>query len=364
MKIFSITGARPQFIKLAPLSRSIEAFNQYNDRPAGKIDHTLLHSGQHFDRNMSDLFFEELDIPEPNYHLMVNSLSHGSMTGRMLENIEKILLKEMPDIVVVFGDTNTTIAGALAASKLHIPVAHIEAGLRSFNKAMPEEINRVLTDHMSSLLFCPTLQSVKNLEKENLSEGVHHVGDIMYDMNLMIHHLLEEPARVNNDYFEKDTYYLATLHRAENTDNQERLISILEALIELNQNKRVVLPLHPRTRQLLCRYKLNDLIQNLTVLEPVSYLQMMQLEKHASCILTDSGGVQKEAYFHSVPCVTLRDETEWTETVKHGWNIIAGHRAEDILQAVNASKQGTPIHEYGDGSATKKILDQIIDFLK
>lgn len=331
MKLLDIVGARPQFIKVGPILRAIAKHNR--EHPQRAIHEVLVHTGQHYDYTMSRVFFEELELKEPDYHLGVGSGTHGSQTGEMLKRIEDVLLKEKPDLVMVYGDTNSTLAGALAAAKLHIPVAHVEAGLRSFNKTMPEEINRVLTDHISDLLFCPTQTAVENLEREGITKGVHLVGDVMYDSVLYNVQLAEKRSEIlERLHLQPKGYALATVHRAENTDHPERLRSIFQALETIAADGLpVVVPLHPRTRKRLSA--LNLPFNRLQIIEPVSYLEMLLLEKSAKIILTDSGGVQKEAFFFKVPCVTVRDETEWVETVELGWNVLVGCDPERIVEA-------------------------------
>jgi len=358
IKIITIVGARPQFIKAAPVSRAVIEHN----KAAGeqRIEEIILHSGQHFDEKMSEVFFKELNIPAPQYNLGVQGGSHGAMTGRMLERIEAVLLKENPDLVIVYGDTNTTLAGALAASKLNIKIAHIEAGLRSWNKQMPEEINRILTDHLSAFLFCPTFQAVENLKKEGIQKNVFHSGDVMFDAALLAASLSDKHNLIlKKTGLQKGAYFLATLHRAENTDNEIRLKSILSALNELSVQKPVVLPIHPRTIKKIRAFGLESLTPNLKIIDPVSFLEMVALEKNAALILTDSGGVQKEAYFHGIPCITLRDETEWIETIETGWNILAGCDVNKILKACQKRSKGTPILEYGTGNASQKIINTL-----
>ena len=325
MKLVTIIGARPQFIKAATVSRAIAEHNNSLTNDQEPITEVLVHTGQHYDENMSDVFFEELDIPQPNYHLGIGSASHGAQTGRMLEEIEKVLLKEEPDRVLVYGDTNSTLAGALAAVKLHIPVAHVEAGLRSFNQRMPEEINRVLTDHIADMLFAPTQTAVDNLKNEGISEDkIFLVGDVMYDAALYYSKRAAEKSSILERYhLQTRQYILATIHRAENTDDPVRLRAIFEGLSQVAEEIPIVLPLHPRTRVALIREGLYEMvIQSLVVISPVGYLDMVMLEKNARLVVTDSGGVQKEAYFYEVPCVTLRRETEWVELVETGWNIL------------------------------------------
>ena len=374
LSLTTIVGARPQFIKAAAVSRAIAAFN---DRSTDvRIDERIVHTGQHYDRRMSQVFFDELQIPRPAVNLEVGSGPHGRQTGLMLERIEAYLLETRPDWVLVYGDTNSTLAGALAAAKLHIPVAHIEAGLRSFNRRMPEELNRVLTDHVSDLLLCPTAQAVTNLAAEGITRGVHQVGDVMYDSVLFHARQAEERSDILSRLgLSPKQYYLATLHRAENTDDGARLDGIFTALQRCAYP--VVLPLHPRTRQVLGD-RLAAADDRIVLTDPVPYLDMLMLEKHARIILTDSGGVQKEAYWMGVPCVTLRDETEWTELVESGWNFLAGADAAAIQAAVERyESQRTPDERcttnqaqsttdeaqglYGDGESASRIARLLAD---
>jgi UDP-GlcNAc3NAcA epimerase len=344
MKIVTVIGARPQFIKAAVISRTIQ------EKYSSAIEEYLVHTGQHYDRNMSRIFFDQMKIPEPNINLEIGGGSHGQMTGRMLEGIEKVLVDQTPDYLLVYGDTNSTLAGALAASKLNIPVAHIEAGLRSFNKRMPEEQNRVLTDHISSKLFCPTQTAVANLAAEGITEGVHHTGDIMYDASLFYRSLHYEPT-VNTP----DDFFLITLHRAENTDDPERLRSIVEALNEYTELPGV-LPLHPRTKKMLEQNNLH-FADHLQVIDPIGFLDMIKLEDNCRFIVTDSGGVQKEAYFFQKPCITLRDQTEWVETVTAGANIVVGADKAAISAALNfppAPRRWPDL--YGTGETGEDIL--------
>lgn len=360
MKIITIIGARPQFVKAAMVSQAIPEHNRKH--PDRSIRELILHTGQHYDENMSNIFFREMNIPEPSWMLSCGTGSHGEMTGRMMIEIEKILLEENPDYVLVYGDTNSTLAGALTAGKLHIPVVHIEAGLRSFNRSMPEEINRVLTDHISTLLCCPTYTAIRNLNREGIHEGVHHVGDVMYDAALLFGRLADTSSDILNRLnLNRKSFYLCTVHRAENTDNPERLFQITEALKEAGQTDfPVVLPLHPRTKQYLKKYNYLEELQKhpgMLLTSPLSFLDMVMLEKHADTILTDSGGVQKEAYFQHTPCVTLREETEWIETVDAGWNQIAGYKTTNILQCLaNRPETRTEILEYGSGNAAGTII--------
>ena len=356
MKLLTVVGARPQFIKASAVSRAIQA---ENFRGAG-LREVIVHTGQHFDANMSKVFFEELSIPEPDYHLGIASISHGAMTGRMLEAIESVVPKEKPDVMLVYGDTNSTLAGALAAAKLHVPVAHVEAGLRSFNKRMPEEVNRILTDHVSELLFCPTQTAVDNLGNEGITGGVHLVGDVMYDVTLHYRDLAAERHCLEKWGVSEKGYALCTVHRAENTDDPARLQGILGALRDIAVEIPVIMPLHPRTRKIIEGMGQPETLRGLTVLEPLSYLEMLRLEMSARGILTDSGGVQKEAFFHRVPCITLRDETEWVETVEMGWNVLAGAGRETIVRAwQDARPRNESGSVYGDGDAAEKIVECI-----
>jgi len=387
MKIVTIVGARPQFIKAASVSRAIQAFNEkgsLTDRLSSKkkIREIFVHTGQHYDDLLDRVFFEELELPKPDYHLGVGSGSHARQTGVMMERIETVLEREKPEFVVVYGDTNSTLAGALAAAKLNIPVAHVEAGLRSYKRTMPEEINRLLTDHLSTLLFCPTAQAVRNLLKEGIKNGrttiVKKVGDVMYDSILYYSKLAGEKSTILKDLglslslglftpnskLQTPNYYLATLHRAENTDDPRRLESILRALSEIGKKLPVVLPLHPRTRKMIKDYDLFPKSKGIRLIEPVSYLNMLNLEKNAKAILTDSGGVQKEAYWLKVPCFTLREETEWVETVRGGWNVLVGTRVKRILEEMNQAERRKRIKKgvniFGNGRASEKIVQILV----
>jgi len=348
LKIVTILGARPQFIKAGTVSREIA---KYDD-----LEEIIVHTGQHYNANMSDVFFDEMKIPKPHYYLNINGLSHGAMTGQMLEKIEEVLLKEKPDWVLVYGDTNSTLAGALAASKLHIKVAHIEAGLRSFNMQMPEEINRILTDRVSTVLFCPTDTAVDNLQKEgydNLDCKIVKSGDVMQDGALFYKDLAVKPNVVL-----KNEYILCTIHRAENTDDLDRLKNIIDALNEISLGKQIVLPLHPRTKAILEK---NAIKVNFTIIEPVGYLEMVYLIKNASMIMTDSGGLQKEAFFFEKPCITLRDETEWVELIKNNFNVLAGANKEVILDLYKNHKfhHDFDMNLYGGGRASEKIVEHM-----
>jgi len=363
MKIVSIVGARPQFIKAAPVSRAIRDHNEKEKNP--RIKEFLLHTGQHYDHGMSQVFFDELGLAEPDLNLGVGSGSHGRQTGQMLMGIEEVLLKEKPDYVMVYGDTNSTLAGALAAVKLHIPVAHVEAGLRSFNREMPEEHNRVVADHCSDLLFCPTQTAVGNLAREGVVNGVHLVGDTMYDAVLQFAALAKKRSTILEDLkLEPKNYLLTTIHRPYNTDIPENLQNILVAFAQIGEE--IVFPVHPRTRKKIA--ELEDRFQhgltNIKMIEPVGYLDMLVLEENARLLLTDSGGMQKEAYFFGVPCITLRPETEWVETVETGWNVLSGTAVRTILeayeQATNAPPKSRP-HLYGDGKAGQEVLQHLIE---
>jgi len=364
IKIVTVVGARPQFIKAATVSRVIRSNH------GGEIDEILLHTGQHYDENMSQVFFDELDIPRPKFNLEISRGGHGAMTGRMLEAIEKVLLSEKPDWVLIYGDTNSTLAGALAAVKLHIPLAHVEAGLRSLNMRMPEEINRILADRVSTLLFCPTELAVVNLRREGIEKGVYKVGDVMYDASLFYRRLAMEKSQVLKRLsLESEAYALVTCHRAENTDDPLRLSGIAEGLRAVANEMRVVFPLHPRTRKALEAYGLMKVLahESIILIEPVPFLDMVRLEEAASVIITDSGGVQKEAYFFEVPCITMRDETEWVETVECGWNCLVRPEAVAILSAVNESREGRCAKAvesgslYGDGRAAHAVVEHLLN---
>ncbi len=378
MKIANIIGARPQFIKYFPVSKAIEKHNNIHD--------ILIHTGQHYDYTMSKIFFDELGIKEPEYHLGAGSGTHGEQTAQVIQKVEEVLIKEKPDIVMVYGDTNSTLGGALASSKLHIPVAHIEAGLRSYNKHMPEEINRVLTDHVSSILFCPTETAVQNLKKEgftniinngklvdspnsspltpapcsNLSTSqesslclVINTGDVMYDVILHALKIAENKSNILNHLnLAPKSYNLLTIHRAENTVNQERFSELIDFVNNASDSKPVIFPMHPRTKKVYEDYD-NKLADNIKTIDPVSYFDILMLLKKSSLIMTDSGGMQKEAYWLQVPCITLRDETEWVETVQSGWNVLyrdynGSHNHSDIASL------------YGDGKAAEKIVNFLV----
>ncbi len=346
LNIVTIVGARPQFIKAAAVSRVLRVRHR----------EALVHTGQHYDANMSAVFFDELGIPPPDVNLAVGSASHGAQTGAMLAKIEEVLLAERPDWVLVYGDTNSTLAGALAATKLHIPVAHVEAGLRSFNRAMPEEINRVLTDHVSDLLLCPSETAVENLAREGITRGVTLVGDVMADALRLAAERADDSVLASSGVQPGD-YALATVHRAENTDDPLRLQGILTSLTLLDMP--VVFPVHPRARRAIAALGWTPPAQ-VRLIEPVGYLGMVALMRGARAILTDSGGVQKEAYWLGIPCVTLRDETEWVETVTHGWNTLAGADPERIVAAARQPRPATPRPPlYGDGYAAERCVEAL-----
>lgn len=340
--ILTVVGARPQFIKAAAVSRVI--------RNSDDLQEILIHTGQHFDPMMSDVFFRELDIPPPDEHFAIHGVSHGAMTGRMLEAIEGAILKHKPDWVMVYGDTNSTLAGALAAAKLHVPVAHVEAGLRSFNRRMPEEINRILADHVSTLLLSPTQAGVTNLKAEGIVSGVYHVGDVMFDA---LAHAMNR-ARLQSNILadlglEPGRFVLATIHRAENTDDAERLSAVLATLKQEAPYCPLVLPCHPRTRHAIARHGLDA--GAIRLIDPVGYIDMARLLDGCRLVMTDSGGLQKEAYFARRPCITLRDETEWVETIEHGWN--------RLWATPDWRTPRTEITDYGQGDAARRVLDAI-----
>lgn len=357
MKIVTILGARPQFIKAASLSREVRA-----QRKNGlNVKEVIVHTGQHFDANMSDIFFDEMNIPQPDYSLGVAGKSHGVMTGEMIAKIEEVLTEERPDWVLLYGDTNSTLAGAIAASKLNFPIAHVEAGLRSRNIAMPEEINRIVTDRLSSILFCPTSLAMNNLKLEGIDNWSHVIdyklsGDVMLDGVKYYRNLARKPLHVDVD---KD-FVLCTIHRAENTNNADRLISIFEALRKIGREKQIILSLHPRTKAYI--EKLNIDTSELTLISPVGYLNMIWLLDNCSVVITDSGGLQKEAYFLARPCITLRDETEWQELVEIGANTLVGSNRDKIWEAFSSANYKVTFRGslYGDGNASKFILDSLV----
>lgn len=358
MKLCTVVGARPQFIKAATVSRIVEKTNH--------IEEAIIHTGQHYDANMSDCFFSELNIPKPKYSLNIGSGNHGEQTGKMLVAIEQVLLTEKPDWVLVYGDTNSTLAGALAAVKLHIPVAHVESGLRSFNRKMPEEINRIATDHISELLFVPTDTSHKQLIKEGINEQhILNCGDVMFDATLYYNEFnSQRQTKVEQLGLNQRPYILSTIHRAENTDDPKRLKNIFDALIELSSQSTIVLPLHPRTRSMLAKQAwAKNIDQQLMLVEPLGYLDMLAFEKDAQCIITDSGGVQKEAYFNQVPCITLRDETEWVELVESGWNQLCSPQESfsliDRVSEMINQERSNHSSLYGHGDAAEKIVERL-----
>ncbi|PDV99939.1 non-hydrolyzing UDP-N-acetylglucosamine 2-epimerase [Candidatus Chloroploca asiatica] len=355
MHILTVLGARPQFIKAAPVSKAL--------REAGHHEY-LVHTGQHYDHAMSQIFFDELGIPQPDVNLGVGSGGHGKQTGAMLMRLEEVILEQRPDWVLVYGDTNSTLAGALAAIKLHVPVAHVESGLRSFNRTMPEEHNRILTDHCADLLFCPTQTAVDNLAREGITQGVHLVGDTMYDAVLQFGELARHRSRILEtlDLTPKQ-YLLATAHRPYNTDNPENLRSIISAFVTCGET--VIFPVHPRTQARMVEADVMEMLKDspqVRLIEPVGYLDMLMLEQNARMILTDSGGMQKEAYFFAVPCVTLRPETEWVETVEAGWNVVVGAHTEKVLEALTRSLPAEySFGYYGAGNASRKIMETLED---
>lgn len=356
-RILTVLGARPQFIKASAVSHAIAQ--------SDRLTETLVHTGQHFDTNMSDVFFVEMGIPQPVHHLNIHGGTHGAMTGHMLAAVERVLLAERPDAVMVYGDTNSTLSGALAAAKLNIPVAHVEAGLRSFNMAMPEEINRILTDRISRWLFTPTEVAAQNLRREGFADNyIIPVGDVMFDVALHYGARVQaEGGQLARLGLKPKKYMLVTIHRAENTDHPHRLAAIIDALEAMVETLPVVWPLHPRTRAVLKQVgRLEALAQRVHLIEPVGYLDMVQLVKYAALIATDSGGVQKEAFFYQVPCVTLRDETEWVELVHAGWNrlappVSAMKLARTITRALG--DRGKPVKPYGDGDAARRIVERL-----
>ncbi|QDK37514.1 non-hydrolyzing UDP-N-acetylglucosamine 2-epimerase [Bdellovibrio sp. NC01] len=354
MKIVTVVGARPQFIKAAVVSRAFLKHNQ--------IEEIIIHTGQHYDANMSDVFFEEMKIPKPKYNLGISGLSHGAMTGEMLKGIEEVLIKEKPDWVLVYGDTNSTLAGALAACKLHIKIAHVEAGLRSFNMAMPEEINRILTDRISNILFCPTETAIKNLKNEgydNINSKTINVGDVMLDAAIFY-------SKMAPDITPKESFVLATIHRAENTDDEQRLKNIFRGLTEIAKSTKIILPLHPRTKKIV--ETLNISTTGIDIIPPASYFEMISYLKECQLVVTDSGGLQKEAYFFKKQCITLRDETEWVELISSGTNSLVGSNVDKMLSVFNEMKNRIKPQNfpslYGDGLAGEKIVRELLGHQK
>ena len=364
MKLVTIVGARPQFIKLAPVSFEISTRKN--------IEEIILHTGQHFDKNMSEIFFSQMSIPKPKYNLNIGGGTHAQNTGRMLEKIEKILLTEKPDAVLVYGDTDTTLSGALTAAKLYLPVIHIESGLRSFNRKMPEEINRLITDHISTICFAPSNSAVDNLLKEGINaKNIIRTDDVMVDAAKIFCDISDKNSNIlKENNLEKYNFLLATIHRKENTEDKETLESILTALsIFSSREKKIVIPLHPRTKKYIEYYSLQNLLEGLICIEPVGYLDMIQLEKYASLVITDSGGVQKEAFFHNTFCLTLRNETEWVELVQNGWNKLVD--PTDVLNILKEISEGLKMSTnfletdiYGQGNAARQIADSIEDYFK
>jgi UDP-GlcNAc3NAcA epimerase len=354
-KIVTIVGARPQFIKAAVVSRQIASIDNFEE--------IIIHTGQHFDPGMSDIFFEELKIPHPNYNLAIGGGTHGQNTGRMIEGIEGILKTEKPEWVLVYGDTDSTLAGALAAVKLNMKVAHVEAGLRSFNMRMPEEINRILTDRVSNILFCPTDTAVTNLSNEgfgNFRSKVIKTGDVMYDAALFYKERAKKPLHIEIE----NGFILCTIHRAENTDNQNRLLEIINGLKHISTSVPIIIPLHPRTLKMLHAFGVEFNNPGLYFIDPVGYLEMVWLLENSIAVLTDSGGLQKEAYFFSKPCITLRDETEWTELIDSGNNVLAGANSDKIIQSFNLihSKNLSFPEIYGNGQSAEQIVRELCDF--
>ena len=351
MKILTILGARPQFIKAGAVSREIAKYDN--------IKEIIVHTGQHYDSNMSDIFFEELHLPKPDYYLGIGGKTHGAMTGQMIEKIEEVAFKEKPDIIMVYGDTNSTLAGAIVGSKMHIPIAHVEAGLRSFNIKMPEEVNRILTDRVSKWLFCPIDTAVENLKKEgfeNFDCKVIKSGDVMQDAALFYRQYAKKPENVEIE----ENFILSTIHRAENTDNENRLKNIFEALETIAKEKQVILPLHPRTKRIIQNIGLK--LKNITIIEPVGYLEMVWLLDNSDMVITDSGGLQKEAFFFKKPCITLRDETEWVELIENKFNVLAGANKEKILDVYRSFEfnNNFDVDLYGDGRASERIVKELL----
>lgn len=352
MKIASIVGARPNFIKAAPVSIQIRK----------DFEEILIHTGQHYDYEMDKIFFKELNIPEPDYHLGVGSGAHGYQTGEILKRLEEVLLKSNPDLVLVYGDTNTTLAGAIAASKLHIKVGHIEAGLRSYDKSMPEELNRILTDHCSDLLFCPTATAIRNLKEEGIIKGVHFTGDVMVDALLQNKKIAEKSTILEELDLKSKHYLLVTIHRASNTDNKENLSTIVDAFCELEEE--IVFPVHPRAAKYLKHYGLYERLEatgHVKLVKPLGYFDFLKLANHAKKILTDSGGIQKEAYILKVPCITLRETTEWVETIEDGWNVLVGTDKTKIIEMAGLFEpQGPQRDVFGDGRAGERIGEILV----
>jgi len=355
-KILTVVGARPQFVKAAALSRAIEK--------TGQIEEVIVHTGQHFDFNMSDIFFEEMQIPKPAYQLSISGLSHGAMTGRMMVELEEVVIKEKPDAILVYGDTNSTLAGALVGSKLHIPIIHVEAGLRSFNMKMPEEINRIITDRLSSLLLCPTSQSILNLKEEgfdNFDVQIEHVGDVMEDASLFYVEEAQKRSKIASSI--EGNYVLITCHRAENTDNEDNFKEIVKGLNLIAEESKVVWPVHPRVKEKIKKFTIHPKV---TLIDPVGYFEMISLILNAELILTDSGGLQKEAYFFNKFCITMRDQTEWVELVENEFNFLTGADGTKIFETYKNCNERTfekSVVLYGGGKASEKIAYIVSNFL-
>lgn len=367
MKIVTIVGARPQFVKAAVVSRAIEKYNAAHPADRG-IHESIIHTGQHYDENMSDIFFSQMQIPKPKHHLHIGGKSHGAMTGQMVEKIEAVLLQEKPAVLLVYGDTNSTLAGALAASKLHIPIAHVEAGLRSHNMAMPEEINRVLVDRISQWLFCPTRQAVENLMKEGYdgfsSVAIENVGDVMYDAALFYQEISQTSEYIESK-IQQGSYYLATIHRQDNTENKTNLETLVKALGHIAAQTKVIFPLHPRTKKYMEQFSIEA--PQIDFIDPVGYFDMIGLLRHCAGVFSDSGGLQKEAYFFKKSCIVLRDQTEWTELVSGGYNKLVGAHYDRILTAENEIRIEKPDFSrmpYGNGHAGEKIVQALVDSLE
>ncbi|MFW5792638.1 MAG: non-hydrolyzing UDP-N-acetylglucosamine 2-epimerase [Bacteroidota bacterium] len=356
MKIVTVIGARPQFIKAAAVSRIIR------EEYSSEVEEIILHTGQHYDVNMSDVFFDEMEIPKPHYRFNINGVNHGAMTGQMMEKIEEVLLSEKPDCVLVYGDTNSTLAGALAAKKLHVKLAHVEAGLRSFNMKMPEEINRIVADRISDFLFCPTKKAISNLHIEGFDKfdcNVLHSGDVMLDAALFYSQISSEKSKIINE-LSLEEYVLATFHRAENTDNENSLANIVNGLNHINTEIPVIVPVHPRTRKKISDFNLKV---NFKLINPLGYFDMIELIKNSKLVLTDSGGLQKEAFFFKKISVTMREETEWVELVENGFNILSGSNSEKIynsyLKAINMNPDFS-LNLYGKGNASSLIVNELL----
>lgn len=352
MKIITILGARPQFIKAGTVSRVIQKYRE--------IEEIIVHTGQHYDENMSDVFFNQMKIPKPDYFLGVKGKSHASMTGQMMEKIEEVVIRENPDWILVYGDTNSTLAGAIVASKLHVKLAHIEAGLRSYNLKMPEEVNRIVTDRLSTLLFCPTKKAVENLESEGYGQmpsTIIYSGDVMKDGADFYSKLAQRPLKgIDGEY------HLCTIHRAENTDNKNKLLSIFRALDQISTQTKIVLPIHPRTLKKCKQYGIN--LSKLNVINPVGYFEMLWLIKNSNLIITDSGGLQKESYFFCKSCVVLREETEWVELIDKNFNVLVGAKTKNIADKVsshNFNKNFASTNLYGNGNAANKIIECLLN---